>query len=288
MQPITYQWLPGTSGNICEDQTYTANVPLTFANPVVIPKAGVAALCAIPDGPNQTPSAVKSFLTQPVGSVNASVLTNRFVALSSTSNLSGTEFTIVGQTVVDMSKNANQPYMGTIISEVVQGPNATTVDTENMYTEIYSITPNTSSGNEVSVGMSNQGVLPYIPLDRWNKNAVYTLTVDNVQTGYVTFNIYYIAKKYLTIKPSLLTTVNTNNPLLLPLTDPTFVIANMMSTAATVLPAPTTWPITLEEGESITLTAMNFPIEALVFQVQASEHYNTTFDFTVMQQGGKY
>lgn len=285
MQPITYQWLPGSTNSICLAQTYTANVPLTFANPVVIPRAGVAALCAIP---NNTPQNVKSFLTPQTGSINSSMLNDRFVSFTSTANLSATSFTIVGRTDSYMNKNPQQNYYGTTITEVVTGPNAGTKYSTYEYTEIYSITPNATSASTVSVGMAPTGSLPYIPLDRWNKNAVYTFTVDNVQNGEVEFYLFYLARQYQIIRPSLLT-INTNpNEFLLPLESPTSIVINYQSDNVTVEPSPTTWPITLDEDARITFTVMNFPIEALVFSVNNTGAVNTTFDFTLMQQGGKY
>ncbi len=61
--------------------------------------------------------------------------TSRQVALTSASNLSAINFTIVG---LDDS-NAS-------LTEVIAGPNATTIETVNLFSRVISITPNTTDG----------------------------------------------------------------------------------------------------------------------------------------------
>jgi hypothetical protein len=68
----------------------------------------------------------------------------QFLTLSSTSNFSGINFTIVG---TNQETGASQ-------TEVLTGPNNGTVSSTNVYASITSITPTTTSGNTISAGFA--------------------------------------------------------------------------------------------------------------------------------------
>jgi len=76
---------------------------------------------------------------------------NRKLTLTSTGNLSGINFTIVGT-----------DYRGAALTEVLAGPNNNTVTSLNNYWQVTSITANAAVGTGVSVGTGSTGVTAWI------------------------------------------------------------------------------------------------------------------------------
>jgi hypothetical protein len=88
----------------------------------------------------------------PVGFMGAGV--NRTLSLYSTGNLSGINFTIVG---LDASGNA--------VTEVLAGPNNTTVYSVNLYNTILSVTPNGAVATAVEAGSGTTGATNWYAVD---------------------------------------------------------------------------------------------------------------------------
>lgn len=76
---------------------------------------------------------------------------NRKITLTSTGNISGVNFTIVGKT-----------YNGTAVTEVLAGPNNNTVTSLNDYYEIDSVTANGAVGTATSIGTGTSGNTTWI------------------------------------------------------------------------------------------------------------------------------
>lgn len=81
----------------------------------------------------------------------------RKVTLTSTGNLSGINFTIVGKT-----------YNGTAVTEVLAGPSNSTVTSVNNYYEVTSITANAAVATAVSAGTGSTGVSAWIGATTYN------------------------------------------------------------------------------------------------------------------------
>lgn len=88
----------------------------------------------------------------PVGFMGAGI--NRTGSLYSTGNLNGINFTWVG---LDANNAA--------VTEVLAGPNNTTVYTVNSYNTILSVTPNAAVGTAVEVGSGTTGATNWYALD---------------------------------------------------------------------------------------------------------------------------
>lgn len=85
----------------------------------------------------------------------------RSIAFTSVNNLSARNLTITGLgSAVDASGNPTQP-LNTSITEVIAGPNANTVNTTHIWTQIDSITID-GSANALEVGFGSNGILRYI------------------------------------------------------------------------------------------------------------------------------
>lgn len=79
---------------------------------------------------------------------------NRKLTLTSAGNLSAVNFTITG-----MDTNNN------IVTEVIAGPNATTVTTVNLYNRVLSIVASAAVASAITVGNDSIGNSATIPLD---------------------------------------------------------------------------------------------------------------------------
>ncbi len=87
----------------------------------------------------------------------------RSVSLTSVNNLSGVSFTITGiGSPVD--ENGNPTQVLSQVSEVLAGPNANTVQSVNIYSQIISITTNAAAA-AVSAGFGTSGITDYVFLD---------------------------------------------------------------------------------------------------------------------------
>jgi hypothetical protein len=134
-QVYTYDVVPVALGtaNVAALQAQTAASPLALAA-----GTGVTAVAA-PDGTGKT---VYQFDVE------------RCVSITSASNLSAGTFTVVGYSV-----------LGQLMTQVVTGPNATTVTTLKAFYSVLSVTPNTTSASTASVGTSDKLGLPFALLD---------------------------------------------------------------------------------------------------------------------------
>lgn len=95
----------------------------------------------------------------------------RSVSFTSANNLSGVTLTINGLgSAVDGSGNPTQPF-NTSISENVVGPNANTVYSTNIFTQINSISIS-GAANGISAGFGNKGIMMYIGPD-YDRSAWY-------------------------------------------------------------------------------------------------------------------
>lgn len=87
-------------------------------------------------------------MVMPAGSVGGGIVT-----ITSAGNLSGVDFTVTG-------KDEN----GRDLSEVVTGPNATTVETTAYFSEVSAVSADAAVGTDVTVGTIGKSVSPvYVP-----------------------------------------------------------------------------------------------------------------------------
>jgi hypothetical protein len=84
------------------------------------------------------------------------------MGLESAANLSGITFTFTGK-----GYDANSVWNDSI-SEDVTGPNATTVETSNYFTEISNIAVDGAVGSNVEIGPVDEAISPIIPIDPYN------------------------------------------------------------------------------------------------------------------------
>lgn len=192
----------------------------------------------------------------------------RTVSFTSTANISGVTFTINGlSTAVDGNGNPTGQLVNT--TETRTGPNANTVQTTRLYSQINSITtgnPGTGA-NTVSVGFGYNGITSYMVLNtnshspqQWTALAQplnAAATFDWTIFASVTRNIVY------PISPS----------------DPVFATA----------PLPPLFPIQIGTGNN---TGSSFPqtevmsmLWATIGTTNAGVNGNSEFYFTVLQQG---
>ena len=92
----------------------------------------------------------------------------RKVSLTSAGNLSAINFTITG---------INEA--GLFLTEVLGGPNATTVDSVNAYYKVYNIVPSATSATTVSIGIADGYTMPYQG-DYWNQASVMSFQITKV------------------------------------------------------------------------------------------------------------
>lgn len=102
----------------------------------------------------------------------------RHVTLTSANNLAGVNFTITGK--------GTAPYGGTIV-EVIAGPNANTVVSVNLFTEVYSITTSAVAA-AVSAGIGLNGILGPYTYDFHDNNA--NLGVSVQVTNAITYSLF--------------------------------------------------------------------------------------------------
>lgn len=125
MRPRKFYWPTASADSICAAQAFTAGVPLVF---------------------NGTLSASKIINT---GEAPKFVFFDNFsrkVSISSASDLSGIQFTVVGT------------YYGKEISDTFAGPTAgSSVESNVIFSGVTSITANATSVNTVSVGFGTAG-----------------------------------------------------------------------------------------------------------------------------------
>lgn len=103
----------------------------------------------------------------------------RVLSLTSTVDLSGINFTFVGE---DLNLTA--------ITEVLAGPNNNTVFTTNQFHLVSSITPSASVGTAVSVGTGPAGVTKWKYFDTWVPSPQTVINV-NVVSGTVQYTVQY-------------------------------------------------------------------------------------------------
>lgn len=88
----------------------------------------------------------------------------RKVSLTSTNNLSGVNFTIKGIGSPVDAPNQNPIEALGIVSETIGGPNNNTVNTDNIYSQVISISAD-SPANGISAGSGPSGITDYVFLD---------------------------------------------------------------------------------------------------------------------------
>lgn len=180
------------------------------------------------------------------------------VTITSTSDLSGNLFKISG---------INQD--GFFVTEDLNGPNNDTAISEKYYT-IFNIVPNLDSsvGETIDVGMSNNGYTAPFEVDTWNKTSLLSFEISNV-SGTVS-----ITEAQMT-------------------NDTPFETVDQ-----TVVPNARTW-FEMPAEENITTLAAIFPIESNQMfsfrdypvcgvRFDVGDTTTGTFTYTILQQGAKY
>lgn len=97
------------------------------------------------------------------------------VDLTSGGNLSGVNFTIIGD------------YSGFPISETIAGPNIGTVTTTNYFTNVKQITTDAAVGSAVEVGSNADSTSALIPVNQRDRN--FKLTEYVIITGTITYTV---------------------------------------------------------------------------------------------------
>jgi hypothetical protein len=95
---------------------------------------------------------------------------SRSISLTSANNLAAVNFTISGI------------QNGDLLTEVLAGPDANTVYSDEIYDEIYSITTS-GAANQVSVGTGYTGFFPLISINLEKDNINYMLTTAAIAVG---------------------------------------------------------------------------------------------------------
>lgn len=101
----------------------------------------------------------------------------RSISITSGNNLSGVNFTISGL------------QNGIAVSEVVAGPNATTVYGAEAYDVITSVTTSAAAA-DVSIGSGWKGFFPLIAINLERDVINYTLTIARLSNASVSFSVY--------------------------------------------------------------------------------------------------
>lgn len=185
----------------------------------------------------------------------------RTISLTSTSNLSGVNFVIVGT-----------DYYGNTITETKAGPNVNTVYSVSSYASIQSITPSATNAGVISIGTGIAGFTDWYKLDVFNKMSSFTLTLGDVVatvslTPIFSNDLFSFSNGVFTYNASATTFA-------FPVGN-----ANVISSPSTVTTLPTA------AAASFSLTGI--PCQGICTQVVTS---NTTGSFsqTIIQQGGKF
>lgn len=134
--PLQITWTAASKTTISTDVAVVAATPLVLSNATTLYNARTA-----------------SNYTQ----YDFGKSINRTIALSSTSNLSAVNFTIVGLSPT-----------GAVITEVLAGPNNNTVYSSNSYYSLNSITPSANNAGLISVGQGG-GTTSIIPMNVYAK-----------------------------------------------------------------------------------------------------------------------
>lgn len=113
-----------------------------------------------------------------LASGNAVALTcGTIISITSTGDESGKTFTVVGT-----DQNGNS------LTEVVTGPNNTTVVSTGYFRSIASITVSAATAQNITIGTTDDTSSPWIQVNRYSADG-YTLAVD--VTGTVEYTVYY-------------------------------------------------------------------------------------------------
>jgi len=174
----------------------------------------------------------------------------------------------------------------------------------NGYTQVNSVTPLTVvSGMTMSIGYANAGFTNLFPLDAYNKSQSYNFSIMNPGAGSSTLNFYLaytvediyttqngqvIPNQNLDIQINQdLGTVNVYpNYFLFPLNNDNVIIS------ATSGVTTTSWPITLNPDDSISLNSFGIPLTGVTAYMgsDAVDTYTPAqlITLTVLQQGGKF
>jgi len=105
----------------------------------------------------------------------------RTVSLTSTGNISGVNFTIVGR---DADGNA--------VTETRAGPNNNTVYTSALYNSVTSVTANGAVATATSVGSGTTGYTRWVKTNRQQSGGAFAATVGvTVTTGTINYTVQY-------------------------------------------------------------------------------------------------
>lgn len=118
----------------------------------------------------------------------------RKVGLTSANNLSAVGFTIIGiGSPIDASGNPTQ-VLSLITEGPIAGPNNDTVYSDNIYSQIISITSN-AAANAVSAGFGDEGITDYIFLDYNRTMFQTTVQLQFVDRTTLTGTVYQTLNK---------------------------------------------------------------------------------------------
>lgn len=134
MQPTQITWPLASTASIALGQTTTGTAPIILNGPYSIePRAPLVAVAKMSDA------------------------YERKITLTSTGNLGSINFTIVGT-----------DYNGNPLTEVLAGPNNSTVTSTLNYYQITSITPSATVGTTISVGTGLTGQTAWVGATTYN------------------------------------------------------------------------------------------------------------------------
>jgi hypothetical protein len=244
--PFAITWPIPDVDYIAKSQALVSGTALTFASPIA--------------NQNVFSGEVSYRAHMPAGNV-------RTLSLTSASNLSAINFTILGF----------DPY-GNLETETLAGPNANTVESVNYYSNFVYIVPSATSASLVSAGIGTKGYTEWYTADVYNKTSSYTIAYDTDAspgfqlTPYFGMNVSQFINGRQSTKSFAEWNV-TGNVFAIPVTN------------ANVICSSTILPVTIPIVRSASLSITGIPFQSLTTLVLEADG---SFIQTIMQQGAKF
>lgn len=266
MRTSKYTWPASSTTVFGSGLTITSGTPLVLSGG--IPSTNIFA------GGNNTSilpptNPVQLVNTAPTYSVNMAANNIRQVSLTSASNLSGINFTIVAMSY------------GVSYTEVLAGPNANTVVSVGIYQSILSITPSATSGSTVSVGYANYGYFTWFMADVWNADSLFTMSYGSSVTTGLSYTPVFTNDRIESFPNGVLTYLESSQTSLgwdIPLTSGNVTVSTI--NVGGPIAIPTTVPLTIP----VALSVVNIPLTGLSTVINQSQSLTQI----ITQQGGKY
>lgn len=270
MKPFVIQWPAATTNTVVSAGVIASGVALTFQTITYIPDSSVSVQGNVPGNlvpiyadsprysiiPNLGTGAQKPSFAMPRGNI-------RNISISAaTGSVNAISFAVVG-----LDQNGDQR------TETIIGTGGTVQGTVH-FSSIISITPASTSGATVNVGLGIAGYTSLYEADEWNKQNNYTIAYSNVSGTISALPTFTINPIYSMVNgvPTRISTPDQNSTLYYPLQ------LNNPNVIATPSSASTA-PVTVNAAFSV----VGIPMSGLFTTVTAT---TGSFDQTILQQGG--